>query len=48
MAKELIKKNHRISIKEVAIMSGFYNDAALIRVFKKHEGITPGQFRNLL
>lgn len=46
-AKELLSSNKRISIGEVVEKVGFLNSAALIRVFKKYEGITPGQFREV-
>lgn len=41
-AKELLRTN---SIKDTAQMVGFWDAQALIRVFKKHEGITPGKYR---
>lgn len=44
-AKELIKSNPDILLKDVAEQTGFYNTAALIRVFKKIENITPGQYK---
>lgn len=36
----------KIKINEVAKLVAFYNVSALIRVFKKHEGMTPGQYRD--
>ncbi len=45
-AKELIQKNATMTVQEVVEKVGFLNSAALIRVFKKYEGITPGQFKN--
>lgn len=45
LAKELMQKDREIKIKEVAETAGFSNLATFIRVFKKIEGITPGQFR---
>ena len=44
-AKELMKNNPSIRVKEVADRTGFYNVSAFIRVFKKIENITPGQYR---
>lgn len=35
------------NIGEVARKVGFYNSNALIRVFKKYEGITPGQYKSM-
>lgn len=44
-AKEMMIQNPDIKAKEVAEAVGFANLATFIRVFKKREGITPGQFR---
>ena len=41
-AKLLLRKG--LNINKVALKLGFINSAALIRVFKRHEGITPGQY----
>lgn len=46
MAKTLLKSNNGISEAAVAEKSGFGTVRNFIRVFKKHEGITPGQFRS--
>lgn len=35
------------NIGEVAKKVGFYNSNALIRIFKKYEGITPGQYKSM-
>lgn len=48
MAKNLMLVDHNIRIKEVAEKTGFYNVSSFIRVFKKNEGITPGEFRDSL
>lgn len=48
MAKEIIMKNKNIKIKKIAEMTGFYSDVVFIRVFKKSEGITPGQYKEYL
>lgn len=45
-AKELLKADDVLSVESVAERSGFGTTRNFIRVFKKHEGITPGQFRN--
>ena len=44
-AKELLEQGHTLS--EVCTLSGFRNSGALIRVFKKNTGLTPGQMRKL-
>ena len=44
-AKKLLESEKTIA--EVAEGSGFRDSAALIRIFKKNEGITPGQFREI-
>jgi AraC-like DNA-binding protein len=36
------------SVKDIAKPVGFWDAQALIRVFKKYEGITPGQYKDLL
>lgn len=43
-AKELLI-NSNIKIKEIACRIGFDNVNTFIKVFRKYEGITPGQFR---
>lgn len=45
-AKQLVKKQY-ISVKEIAEKVGFGDSRALIRVFKKHEGVTPGIYKEL-
>lgn len=42
--KKLLQKG--VSVKEAAELTGYVDSKALIRVFKKIEGITPGQFKN--
>ena len=41
-AKELLTDH---SVKDTALAVGFWDTQALIRVFKKYEGITPGQYK---
>lgn len=48
MSKEIMMKNKDIKIKKIAEMTGFYSDVVFIRVFKKNEGITPGQYKEYL
>lgn len=45
-AKEMLVHNDNIQIQEVAYKIGYNNTGALIRAFKKYEGITPGEYRN--
>jgi AraC-like DNA-binding protein len=44
-AKELLHDNN-LTINEIAKMIGYGTAARFIRVFKKGEGITPGEYRN--
>jgi AraC-type DNA-binding domain-containing proteins len=45
-AKMLINE-YEINIKDVAEKNGFYNCNSFIRIFKKYESITPGQYKKL-
>lgn len=45
-AKVFLKEDSVLSVESIAERSGFGTSRNFIRVFKKHEGITPGQFRN--
>ncbi len=45
-AKELLKEKN-MSILDAAKLVGYQNSVALIRAFKKHEGITPGQYKDM-
>lgn len=45
-AKDLLK-DCSLTISEVAQRIGYANDAGLIRIFKKYEGITPGKYRTI-
>lgn len=44
-AKDIIKNNSDIKNYDVAVQCGFCNITTFIRVFKKYEGMTPGQYR---
>ncbi|SFA74331.1 Helix-turn-helix domain-containing protein [Cohnella sp. OV330] len=45
-AKRLLRDGgHTVS--EIATMVGFYNSNAFIRTFKKYEGVTPGQYKEI-
>ena len=44
-AKELLKEG--MNVAEVAAKVGYNNSNAFIRVFKKYEKITPGQYGNI-
>jgi two-component system response regulator YesN len=44
--KRLLAENK--SVREVAEAVGYIDSKTLIRIFKKYEGVTPGQFRNLI
>lgn len=44
-AKELLRT---LTVKTVAQQVGFWDTQALIRVFKKHEGITPGKYKEIV
>lgn len=46
MAKQLLLQTGS-NIDEIAKQSGFLDSSALVRAFKKNEGITPGSFRKL-
>ena len=44
-AKKLLRDH---SIKDVAQMVGFWDSQALVRTFKKYEGIGPGEYKKAL
>jgi AraC-like DNA-binding protein len=44
-AKELLAMT-KTTIKEIGHITGFYSDHTFIRVFRKHENCTPGQYRD--
>jgi two-component system response regulator YesN len=45
-AKEMLESGS-FSLADIALKIGFVNSNALIRIFKKYECITPGQFKNI-
>ncbi|MDX8045541.1 AraC family transcriptional regulator [Gracilibacillus sp. S3-1-1] len=40
--------NRKLTISEIATKVGYANSVGLIRVFKKVEGVTPGQYREIM
>lgn len=46
-AKQLLGETS-LTVNEIALQTGFTNSAVLIRTFKKINGITPGQYRQVL
>ena len=46
-AKELLE-DERLSMEQIAEQTGFRDHFYFIKVFKKHTGITPGQYRKLM
>ncbi|MDF2936807.1 MAG: AraC family transcriptional regulator [Paenibacillaceae bacterium] len=46
-AKEFMRAGQGLSVAEAARLAGFTETATFIRVFKKHEGITPGKYKEL-
>ncbi len=45
-AKEIFSQCDNVFIEQVANMVGYTNSSALIRAFKRYEGITPGEYRS--
>ncbi len=45
-AKELMRSTD-MNLKDIAEKVGYYNDVAMIRAFKRYEGVTPGKFRDM-
>ena len=45
MAKELLIARPDITLEEISGMCGYYDTSYFIRVFKKHTGATPGEYR---
>ena len=46
-AKQLLREQ-KMNINDAAVKAGYYNSNALIRAFKKYEGITPSQYKELV
>lgn len=46
-AKNFLRETN-LTIEEIAAKTGFISDSALIKSFKKYEGITPGAYRKLV
>ncbi len=44
-AKEIIENSENVKMYEVAVNVGYKDSAALIRVFKRYLGVTPGEFK---
>ena len=44
-ACHLLQQNQELSLTEVAVRSGFYDQSHFIRTFRAHTGSTPGKFR---
>ncbi len=42
---KLLLKDSNFKIKDIAEQVGFLDSGSMIRVFKRHEGITPGQYK---
>ncbi|WP_165452350.1 helix-turn-helix domain-containing protein [Paenibacillus thalictri] len=45
-AKELLK-NTTLSIKDIGMLVGYENQRSFNRIFKKQEGVSPGQYRDM-
>lgn len=43
-AKELLHSTD-MTVKEISVSVGYYNDSSFIRRFKQHEGVTPNEYR---
>ncbi|MNP25159.1 HTH-type transcriptional activator RhaR [compost metagenome] len=46
-SKELLLRSPNMPVKEVALLSGFEDPNYFCTVFKKHEQLSPNQFRKL-
>ena len=44
-ATDLIRRHPQVSLTQIGLESGFYDQSHFIRVFKKHHGRTPKQFQ---
>jgi AraC family transcriptional regulator len=47
LARDLLE-NSEMSLSQIAITSGFYDQGHFSNKFKKHHGISPSEFRNSL
>ncbi len=45
---KVLLADKELSIKQISEQVGYYNSNAFIRLFKKHEGITPGKYREII
>ena len=45
-AKEILTRDESITLSETARQVGYSSSQTLIRIFKRYEGMTPGQFRD--
>jgi AraC-like DNA-binding protein len=45
-AKRLLRETDQ-TINEIALSLGYNNNQSFNRFFKKYEGVTPGEFRNI-
>ena len=43
-AKKIMDENKNVLIKDLARMCGYNNAVSFIRMFKKSEGVSPGQY----
>lgn len=46
-AKSMIRQDSEIRLKEIALKTGYRSDISFNRVFKRYEGMTPGQYKKL-
>ncbi len=46
-ARQLLMEKTDLSLLDIALAVGFQSHSSFCRVFRRHEGVTPGQFRTL-
>ena len=46
-AKKYLRETD-LTVEEIALKTGFISNSALIKAFKKYEGVTPGSYRRLI
>ncbi|MGF7145117.1 AraC-like DNA-binding protein [Anaerotaenia torta] len=46
-AKKYLRETN-LTVEEIASKTGFISDSALIKAFKKYEGVTPGSYRRIM